>query len=419
MFNVQHDFLLYKISYLPFDRKIFIEMHSRYILFVLALLMTTSIFSQKYKKIHSGAIVVDTHNDFPSASIEKKVSLDSDLLGKTHTDLARLRTGGVDVQIFSIFCGPEQQQPYAFANREIDSVYEWANRAPNRMTIVRTPAELKQAIKDKRLATMLGVEGGHMIEDKIVNLDALYVRGVRYMTLTWNNSTSWATSAADETTKGDSLTHKGLTDLGKKIVVRMNELGMLIDISHNGEQTFWDVIKLTKKPIIASHSCVWTFCHHRRNLKDDQIKAIAKNGGVIHLNFYAGFLDSTYEKKAAQLIAKHKPEIDSLVAHGTQPDYAGIMTMEKYKEETNAIRPPLSLLLDHLDYIVKLVGIDFVGLGSDFDGIEAGPRELNGVQDFPLITKALLERGYSKKDVRKILGENFLRVFTANQLGTN
>jgi len=394
-------------------------MHSRYILLVLALLMTTTIFSQKYKKIHDKAVVVDTHNDFPSASIEKKVSLDSDLLGKTHTDLARLRHGGVDLQIFSIFCGPEQQHPYAFANREIDSVYEWAARAPNRMTIVRTPGELKQAIKDNRLAAMLGVEGGHMIEDKIENLDALYVRGVRYMTLTWNNSTNWATSAADETTKGDSLIHKGLTDLGKKIVVRMNDLGMLIDISHNGEQTFWDVIKLTKKPIIASHSCVWAFCHHRRNLKDDQIKAIAKNGGVIHLNFYAGFLDSTYEKKAAQLLAKHKLEIDSLVAHGTQPDYAGIMTMEKYKEETNAIRPPLSLLLDHLDYIVKLVGVDFVGLGSDFDGIEAGPRELNGVQDFPLITKALLERGYSKKDVRKILGENFLRVFKANQLGMN
>ena len=394
-------------------------MYSRYILFPLLLLMTTCIFSQKYKKIHSKAVLVDTHNDFPSASIEKKVSLDADLLGKTHTDLGRLRSGGVDVQIFSIFCGPEQQQPYAFANREIDSVYAWAERAPNRMTIVKTPAELKQAIKDNRLAAMLGVEGGHMIEDKIENLDALYVRGVRYMTLTWNNSTSWATSAADETIKGDSLAHKGLTDLGKKIVQRMNELGMLIDISHNGEQTFWDVIKLTKKPVIASHSCVWAICHHRRNLKDDQIKAIAKNGGVIHLNFYAGFLDSTYEKKAAQLLAKHKPEIDSLVAHGAQPDYAGIMTMEKYKEETNAIRPPLSLLLDHLDYIVKLVGIDFVGLGSDFDGIEAGPKELNGVQDFPLITKALLDRGYSKKDIRKILGENFLRVFKANQLGTN
>jgi membrane dipeptidase len=414
--DAEHDFLLYKISLSTFCHKIIKIMHIRFILFVFILFSGTNVFSQKYKKIHNAAVLVDTHNDFPSASIEKKVSFDDDLSGKTHSDLARMRAGGVDVQIFSIFCGPEQEQPYAFANREIDSVYEWARRAPMRMTIVKTPGELKRAIKEKRLAAMLGVEGGHMIEDKIENLDALYVRGVRYLTLTWNNSTSWATSAADETTKGDSLPHKGLTDLGKKIVERMNELGMLIDISHNGEQTFWDVINLTKKPIIASHSSVWNFCHHRRNLKDDQIKAIAKNGGVIHLNFYAGFLDSTYERKAASLIAKYKPEIDSLVAHGAQPDYAAIMTMEKYKEETSSIQPPLSLLLDHLDYIVKLVGADFVGLGSDFDGIEAGPKELNGVQDFPLITKALIERGYSKKDIRKILGENFLRVFEANQL---
>jgi membrane dipeptidase len=391
----------------------------RLIFFIFILLVGTPVFSQKYKKIHEDAVLVDTHNDFPSASIEKKVSFDADLLGKTHSDLARMRAGGVDVQIFSIFCGPEQQQPYAFANREIDSVYEWANRAPKRMTIVRTPDELKRAIKDKRLAAMLGVEGGHMIEDKIENLDALYVRGVRYMTLTWNNSTSWATSAADETTKGDSLAHKGLTDLGKKIVQRMNDIGMLIDVSHNGEQTFWDVIKFTKKPVIASHSSVWAFCHHRRNLKDDQIIAIAKNGGVIHLNFYAGFLDSTYEMKAVGFLAKHKSEIDSMIAAGAQPDYAQIMLMEKYRPEVDSFRPPLSLLIDHLDYIVKLVGIDFVGLGSDFDGIEAGPKELNGVQDFPLITKALMDRGYSKKDIRKILGENFLRVFKANQLGLN
>lgn len=391
----------------------------RLIFFIFILLIDTPLFSQKYKKIHEDAVLVDTHNDFPSASIEKKLSFDADLLGKTHSDLARMRAGGVDVQIFSIFCGPEQQQPYAFANREIDSVYEWANRAPKRMTIVRTPDELKRAVKDKRLAAMLGVEGGHMIEDKIENLDALYVRGVRYMTLTWNNSTSWATSAADETTKGDSLAHKGLTDLGKKIIKRMNDLGMLIDVSHNGEQTFWDVIKLTKKPLIASHSSVWAFCNHRRNLKDDQIIAIAKNGGVIHLNFYAGFLDSTYEMKALGFLAKHKSEVDSMIAAGAQPDYAQIMMMEKHRTETDSFRPPLSLLIDHLDYIVKLVGIDFVGLGSDFDGIEAGPRELNGVQDFPLITKALLNRGYSKKDVRKILGENFLRVFKANQIGLN
>ena len=263
---------------------------------------------------------------------------------------------------------------------------------------------------------MLGVEGGHMIEDKLANLDNLYARGVRYLTLTWNNSTSWATSAADETTKDDSLPHKGLTDLGKQVVQRMNDLGMLIDISHNGEQTFWDVIKHTKKPVIASHSSVWTICQHRRNLKDDQIKAIAENGGVIHLNFYAGFLDSTYERKAIAFTARHKHEVDSLLSKGTQPNYAEMIIMEKYQEEVNSFRPPLSLLIDHIDYIVKLVGVDHVGLGSDFDGIEAGPKELNGVQDFPLITKALVERGYNKKDIRKILGGNFLRVFRANQL---
>jgi membrane dipeptidase len=284
------------------------------------------------------------------------------------------------------------------------------------MTLVRTPDELKRAIKEKRLAAMIGVEGGHMIEDKIEYLDNLYVRGARYLTLTWNNSTSWATSAADETTRGDSLLHKGLTDHGKKIIARMNELGMLIDVSHNGEQTFWDVMKLTTKPVIASHSSVWALCPHRRNLKDDQIKAIAKNGGVIHLNFYAGFIDSTYERKAAAFLEKYKAEIDELIKDGTQPDYAGMIVMEKHQQEVAVLRPPLSMLLDHLDYIVKLVGVNHVGLGSDFDGIETAPLQLDGVQDFPNITKALVERGYSKKDIRKILGGNFLRVFRINQL---
>lgn len=393
-------------------------MITRLFFLVIILIISSGAVGQKYKRIHRKAVLIDTHNDFPSASIEKKVSFDDNLLGKTHSDLVRMRTGGVDVQVFSIFCGPEQQQPYAFANRQIDSVHEWARRAPNRMVIVRTPAELRKAVREKRLASMIGVEGGHMIEDKIDYLDNLYARGARYLTLTWNNSTSWATSAADETSPepADSVRKKGLTDLGIKIVERMNELGMLIDVSHSGEQTFWDVIKYTKKPVIASHSSVWALCPHRRNLKDDQIQAIAENGGVIHVNFYAGFIDSTYDRKSQLIRRKHKPEIDSLIANGSQPDYARFIIMEKYKEETDAIKPPLSLLIDHIDYIVKLVGVDYVGLGSDFDGIEAGPKELNGVQDFPLITKALLERGYSKKDIKKILGENFFRVFKANQL---
>ena len=384
--------------------------------FAVLLLTFSCLFAagQKYKKLHFEAILVDTHNDIPSASIEKKVQFDTDLKGKTHSDLKRMKEGGVDVQIFSIFCGPDQISPFAFANREIDSVYEWARRNPDKMMIVKTPQQLQKAVKEKKLAAMLGVEGGHMIENDLNKLDSLFNRGARYLTLTWNNSTDWATSAADETTKGDSLKHKGLTDFGKQLVKRMNTLGMMVDVSHVGEQTFWDAINTTTKPVIASHSCVWNLCRHRRNLKDEQIKAIGKNGGVIHLNFYAGFIDSNYEKKAIAFLALHKASMDSLIKINITPAYAPIMVGEMYSEEVKAFRPSLSVLLDHLDYIVKLIGVDHVGLGSDFDGIEAPPLELNGVQDFPLVTKALLERGYSKKDVKKILGGNFIRVFKAN-----
>jgi membrane dipeptidase len=387
------------------------------------LLFPTLLFAQNYKKLHSKALLVDTHNDIPSSAIEKKLAFDTNLFGQTHSDLNRMFTGGVDAQMFSIFCGGEQNEPYAFANREMDSVYAWAQRNPSRMKLVYTPADFKLAIKEKKLATMFGVEGGHMIENDLTKLEALYKRGMRYMTITWNNSTTWATSAADETSNNshqggilNSEGKKGLTEFGRTVIKRMNELGVMVDISHVGEQTFWDIVKITTKPMIASHSCVWNLCKHRRNLKDEQIKAIAKSGGVIFLNFYAGFLDSTYETKRNQLMQQYQPEIDSLIKTNMQPDYARIIIAEKYKDQLLGIRPPLSVLLNHLDYIVKLVGVDHVGMGSDFDGIEAPPLELNGVEDYPLITKALLQRGYSKKDIRKILGENFIRVFSVTQL---
>ena len=382
--------------------------------FLLFTIFCFDVMAQPYRQLHFKAILVDAHNDIPSFTIERHLQFDTDLKGKTYTDLKRMKQGGVDVQLFSIFCDGVQKDPYLFANREIDSVYEWTRRNPATMMLVKTPAELQQAVKQKKLAAMLGAEGGHMIENDLHKLDTLFNRGVRYMTLTWNNSTDWATSAADETTKGDSLKHKGLTAFGEQVVKRMNALGMIVDISHVGEQTFWDAIHTSTKPVIASHSCVWNLCKHRRNLKDDQIKAIGKNGGVIHLNFYAGFLDSNYAKKSLAFLALHKPSLDSLLKLNTQPDYAAIMVGEMYKEEVNAFRPHLSVLMDHLDYIVKLIGVDHVGLGSDFDGMEAPPLELNGVEDFPLVTKALLERGYSNNDIIKILGGNFIRVFKAN-----
>ncbi|MGB4398725.1 MAG: membrane dipeptidase, partial [Daejeonella sp.] len=203
---------------------------------------------------------------------------------------------------------------------------------------------------------------------------------------------------------------------GRQVVQRMNQLGMMIDVSHSGDQTFWDVIKLSTKPIIASHSSVYSLVPHRRNLKDDQIKAIAKNGGVIQVNFNPGFIDSSFDKKEAAFIANHKTEIDSLMKGGVKDYYVLNYLNDKYLVEANAMRPPLSALIDHIDYIVKLVGVDYVGLGSDFDGINLTPQQLDDVTSYPLITKALVEKGYSKKDINKILGENLLRVLKANEI---
>ncbi len=386
-----------------------------YLLLLLLIFSGNFAFSQSYKKIHNKAIVVDSHNDVPSFVIELNLAFDSDLYGKTYSDIFRLKKGGVDVQIFSIFCDGDQTNPYQLANREIDSVYAWVERNPDKMMLVTNPAELQQAVNEKKIAAMLGVEGGHMIEDDITKIDSLYNRGVRYMTLTWNNSTSWATSAAEETLLSDSFTNKGLTDKGIEIVKKMNALGMMVDVSHVGEQTFQDIIQNTTKPIIASHSCVYSLCPHPRNLKDNQIQQIAKNGGVIQLNFYSIFLDSTYSAKADIFLANHQLELDSMVANNMYAFTAEYYLGKKYHEEFDSIRPPLSLLMDHLDYIVNMVGVDYVGLGSDFDGINTTPLGLDGAEDFPLITKELIARGYSVTDINKILGGNFIRVFEANQ----
>lgn len=379
-------------------------------------LMMGKQFAQTGRQLHQKALVADTHNDFISSAIDEHLNFDDDLRGRSHSDLQRMFEGGVDVQIFSIYCDQTfgQGTAFSYANREIDSLYAIVARNPGKMEIVTNPKTLLQVVKKKKLASMLGVEGGHMIEGDLNKLDSLFRRGVRYMTLTWNNSTGWATSAKDETSHAFITSPYGLTDFGKSVVKRMNELGMMVDISHVGEKTFWDVLKIVNKPVIASHSSVYTLCPVFRNLKDDQIKAIAKNGGVIQLNFYSGFIDSTYEKKQKAFFDAHKKEYDSLVAKEHTGFFILQLLSKEYPDETKSLRPPLSLLIDHIDYIVKLVGPDHVGLGSDFDGTESTPLGLDGVQDFPHITEALLARGYSEKNIEKILGGNFLRVFEAN-----
>ena len=382
---------------------------------IIILIFSQHVMAQSYKKIHDNAILIDTHNDILTKTVDWGLLMDSNLKGKTHSDLARWKEGGLDVQIFSVFCDGTKINPYNYANQQMDSLDAVVKRNPDKIVKVSNTKELLEAVKQNRIAAMFGVEGGHTIENDLEKLEVFYNRGARYMTLTWNNSTEWASSAFDETFTED-LQNKGLTDFGKQIVHKMNQLGMIVDISHVGIQTFWDVINTTTKPIMASHSSVYALCKHQRNLNDDQIKAIAKNGGVIQVNFHPGFIDPIFEEKEKAFFENHKVEFDSLIKTGMD-EWNVIDTLyHKYAEEANKMRPPLSMLIDHIDYIAKLVGVDYVGIGSDFDGINLTPQQLDDVTTYPLITKALIDRGYTPQDINKILGQNFLRVLNANEL---
>ncbi|CUT00027.1 membrane dipeptidase [Candidatus Kryptobacter tengchongensis] len=365
-----------------------------------------------YLKLHYDAIVADTHNDVLLRAMNGE-----DITVETrngHSDLVRLKKGGVDVQVFAVWVDPVAFEKNAFkrANDMIDTLYSIVKRNSDKIAIVVNSAELEKALSQGKICAVIGVEGGHAIENSIEKLEQLYNRGVRYLGLTWNNSTDWASSGYDETTNPSKLKIIGLSEFGKKVIEKMNELGMIVDVSHLGEQAFWEVIKTTKKPVIASHSSVYNLCPHYRNLKDEQIKAIAQTGGVVFVNFYAEYIDSTFTTKRTELEKKYKAQFDSirvLYEHNQQAyRRARRQLMLKISEE---LRPPLDVLIDHIDYIAKLVGVDHVGLGSDFDGISITPLEMDDVTFLPNITKKLLERGYSIEDVRKILGGNFIRVF--------
>lgn len=364
-----------------------------------------------YLKLHYDAIVADTHNDVLLRAMEgEDITVETN---RGHSDLVRLKKGGVDIQVFAVWVDPVAFEKSSFkrANQMIDTLYSIVNRNKDKIAVVTNSKEIEKALSEGKICAVIGVEGGHAIENSIEKLEQLCKRGVRYLGLTWNNSTDWASSAFDETTNPEKLKVKGLSEFGKKVIEKMNELGMIIDVSHLGEQAFWDVIKTTKKPVIASHSSVYKLCPHYRNLKDEQIKAIAETGGVVFVNFYAEYIDSTFNTKRKQLEEKYKPQFDSIkvLYEHDQRAYrqARHQLMMKISDE---LRPPLDVLIDHIDYIVKLVGVDHVGLGSDFDGISVTPLEMDDVTFLPNITRELLKRGYSPDDVKKILGGNFLRV---------
>lgn len=371
---------------------------------------TTNTHQTNAFKLHYDAIVIDTHNDILMPIFLQGADITKDNYN-TQSDFVKWKKGGLDVQMFSIYV-PERYKSnhFNYVMKLIDEMEEYSQKYSDIFVLCTNYSELDAGLNSGRFCGLMGAEGGNMIEGSMENLETLYGRGVRYLGLTWNTSNAIGTSARDETERGKQ---GGLTDFGKQVVKRMNELGMLIDVSHLGETAFWDVIAITDSPIIASHSNVYNLAPHYRNLTDEQIKAIAKSGGYIGMNFFNRFIDPNPNVSQIKSVQnKYKKGSEKFEAE-FENDLVGF-NEKRYEYITDNYSnsgTPIDMLIDHIDYIVKLVGADYVGLGSDFDGSITTVNELYDATCYPIITKKLSERGYSDNDIKKILGGNFLRVF--------
>jgi len=362
-------------------------------------------------KLQRDALVADMHNDTVLRMVEEGFDIsERDTSG--HVDLPRLKEGGVNLQVFGCYMDPDT----AAGERKktidimIDSLESQIGRNPDKIAICGTAAEADEIIGSGRIAAFLGIENGLAIENDLENLDHFYGRGVRYMTLTHMISSDWCESSSDTT----RLPFHGLSEFGREVVKRMNELGMIIDISHASPAAVEEVLETTMDPIIASHSCVHALCDHDRNLTDEQILAIAENGGVIGINFYEGYLSQEFKDLDEAYEKDHKAKIDSVKKLYEGTDNWNIERRKLYAPLTEKIVKldiDVATVVDHIDHIVKLVGPDYVGIGSDFDGVHRVPEGLDDASMLPNITRELVARGYSAGDIKKILGENFMRVF--------
>ena len=373
--------------------------------------------SPKARAIHDSAIVIDTHADTPQRFLNGGFDIGStDPKDVGNISLDKARAGNLGAEFFSIWVEPELNRG-RFAQYTldlIDSVYQQAARHPDRMMMAFSVEDIERAHKQKKLASLMGIEGGHSIENDIHLLRDFYRLGVRYMTLSWSNTNEWADSSGDiDDPKVQH--HNGLTDFGKQVVLEMNRLGMMVDISHVADKTFWDTIATSKAPVIASHSSARALCNAPRNMTDDMLRAVAKNEGVVDVNFFAGFLDENYwnavQAQQKEQEAATRAYLGKLKAAGKQITF---VDEDRFTREWMAKipRPRLTVLIDHIDHIAKVAGVDHVGLGSDFDGVSgATPAGMDSAADLPKITQALLDRGYSAEDIHKILGGNVMRVF--------
>lgn len=359
------------------------------------------------QRIHREAIVVDTHSDVTSRMLDEGFDIGR-RASDGHMDIPRMKEGGIDAEFFAIYVAARYAREGGAARRAldmIDVVYRALEQYPNDLELALSSDDIRRIARAGKIAVLMGIEGGHAIEDSLGALRMFYRLGVRYMTLTHTNTNNWADSS------GDVARHNGLTEFGRQVVREMNRLGMLVDISHVSDKTFYDVLEVTRAPVIASHSSARALTNIPRNMSDDMLRALARNGGVVMVNFGSWFVDQNYADAMAKRREQLRDQLDALRARYANDPRRLREETERLFREHPIPRPPLSRLIDHIDHIAKVAGIDHVGLGSDFDGVDSLPEGLDDCSKLPLITYELLKRGYSERDIRKILGENFLRVF--------
>jgi membrane dipeptidase len=378
--------------------------------------------TQNPAAVHRSALVIDTHADTPQRFVDEQFDL-GDPLNGGNLNLDSAHKGNLGAEFFSIWVDPVQYKgQYAHRTLElIDSVKQQVAKYPKQLEFVATPGGIELAHRERKIAVLMGIEGGHSIENSIPLLRQYYALGVRYMTLTWVNSNDWADSSGDIDDASVPHTKEGLTEFGKDVVYEMNRLGMMVDISHVSDRTFYRALNVSRAPVIASHSAARALCDAPRNMTDQMLLAVARyggpnsKGGVVMVNFYSGFLSQAYRDAAKALEPEMKKATQALkdkaVTEGKPIPYAEIEKLQRQFAD-RIPRPPFSVLIDHIDHIAKVTGVDHVGLGSDFDGINGQlPEGIDSAADLPKITEALMARGYSAEDCRKILGGNLLRVF--------
>ena len=362
--------------------------------------------------IHRRAIIVDMHADTVQRVIDENADINQ-RLNDGHLDAVRAKEGGLDAQFFSIWVEPQLfggggASAMKRADIQIEAIHDLAIKHPETWEMATTADDVRRASADGKIAALMGLEGGYAIDEKIENVQRYYNLGVRYMSPAWSVSTSWAGSSGDAV--GET---RGLSDFGKLVVREMNRLGMIVDVSHVSDKTFWDIVNTSTKPVVATHSGCRAITNVPRNLTDDMIKALAKTGGVVNVIFYPEHIEPGWSEKKKKVDG----DIASLVERASAEERGNVAQKKLARDRVRAQEylkrlPPVSVsrIVDHIDHIVKLVGIDHVGIGSDFDGVQAGPADMKSVADLPNLTKELLRRGYSESDIDKILGGNMLRV---------